>query len=192
MFSVTKFDDWRIRMKAHLCALHDDMWEVLDAGPFTEFTNVNPEYTTGSGLPQMITKLRHEWSNEERRKYNFVNFAKEVLYKAIDDKYFTRIKKCTSVKEIWDTLTLVGAGDEHEKDNKLTIAMKKFEDFKLLPKECIAEMYACLLTLTAQISKLGKELTPKEINLKVLRGLPSPWKMKVAAMRDNRFSGHTT
>ncbi|WP_192819805.1 hypothetical protein, partial [Escherichia coli] len=43
-----------------------------------------------------------------------------------------------------------------------------------------------LLTLTAEISELGKELTPKEINLKVLRGLPSPWKMKVTAMRDSK------
>ncbi|CAH9114484.1 unnamed protein product [Cuscuta europaea] len=47
-------------------------------------------------------------------------------------------------------------------------------------------MYARLLTLTIEISELGKDLSPKETNLKVLRGLPSPWKMKVTAMRDSK------
>ncbi|CAH9104485.1 unnamed protein product [Cuscuta europaea] len=173
-------------MKAHLCALHDEMWEVLDACPFTQFKKVNPDYLAGGDQPQMIIKGHHEWSTEERRTYNLDNIAKDILYKAIDDKYFTIIKKCTFAKKIWDTLTLIGASDEQQKDNKLTIATKKFEDFKLLPKECITEMYTRLLTLTTEISELGKELIPKEINLKVLRGLSSPWKMKVTAMQDSK------
>ncbi|CAH9113282.1 unnamed protein product [Cuscuta europaea] len=186
MFSDLKFDDWRIRMKAHLCALHDEMWEVLDIGPFTSFQKVNPEHAIDNTRPQMISKAKSEWTTEERRKYNLDNIAKDILYKSIDDRYFNRIKKCRTAKEIWDTLELIGAGDEQEKDNKLTIANKRFDDFKLLPGETISKMYDRLLTLTGEISELGKELTTKEINLKVLRGLSSAWKMKVVAVQASK------
>ncbi|WP_215200428.1 retrotransposon gag domain-containing protein, partial [Escherichia coli] len=46
--------------------------------------------------------------------------------------------------------------------------------------------YDRLLTLTGEISELGKELTTKEINLKVLRGLPSAWEMKVVAVQASK------
>ncbi|XP_019186589.1 PREDICTED: uncharacterized protein LOC109181292 [Ipomoea nil] len=40
--------------------------------------------------------------------------------------------------------------------------------------------------LMGDLTDLGKELTEKERNLKILRGLPKSWEMKVIAMRDNR------
>ncbi|CAH9085259.1 unnamed protein product [Cuscuta europaea] len=134
----------------------------------------------------MINKAKSKWTTKERRKYNLDNIAKDILYKSIDDRYFNRIKKCKTAKEIWDTLELIGVGDEQEKDNKLTIANKKFDGFKLLPGESISKMYDRLLTLTGEISELGKELTTKDINLKVLRGLPSAWKMKVVVVQASK------
>ncbi|XP_019184819.1 PREDICTED: uncharacterized protein LOC109179781 [Ipomoea nil] len=40
--------------------------------------------------------------------------------------------------------------------------------------------------LMGDLADLGKELSEKEKNLKILRGLPKSWEMKVIAMRDNR------
>ncbi|XP_019167996.1 PREDICTED: uncharacterized protein LOC109163743 [Ipomoea nil] len=64
--------------------------------------------------------------------------------------------------------------------------MKKFEDFKMQPNETIMEMELRFTRLMGDLSDLGKELTEKEMNLKILRGLPKSWEMKVIAMRDNR------
>ncbi|XP_031131785.1 uncharacterized protein LOC116033166 [Ipomoea triloba] len=92
-----------------------------------------------------------------------------------------------SAKDIWDVLMLIGDGDEQEKENKLTIAMKKFEDFKLNPKESITDMEARFIKLLMEINDLDeKKLSQKETNLKILRGLPKSWEMKVVAMRDHR------
>ena len=33
MFSREDFDDWKIRMQAHLAAQDDDMWYVITDGP---------------------------------------------------------------------------------------------------------------------------------------------------------------
>ncbi|XP_019155253.1 PREDICTED: uncharacterized protein LOC109152133 [Ipomoea nil] len=88
--------------------------------------------------------------------------------------------------EIWNVLMNLGEGDEQEKDNKLTMAMKKFEDFKMLPNEAVTDMELRFARLMGDLSDLGKELSEKEKNLKILRGLPKSWEMKVTAMRDHR------
>lgn len=43
---------------------------------------------------------------------------------------FSRIKKGPTAKDVWVELMKIGEGNDQEKDNKLTVAMKKFEDFK--------------------------------------------------------------
>lgn len=63
--------------------------------------------------------------------------------------------------------------------------MKKFEDFKMGETETIAKMQTQFMKLLSEVADLGKELTQKEINLKILRGLPKSWEM-VIAMRDHQ------
>ncbi|KAH6756266.1 hypothetical protein C2S53_003686 [Perilla frutescens var. hirtella] len=35
LFSVENYDNWSRRMKAHLCSIHENMWEVIEDGPIT-------------------------------------------------------------------------------------------------------------------------------------------------------------
>ncbi|XP_031099811.1 uncharacterized protein LOC116004010 [Ipomoea triloba] len=136
---------------------------------------------------EMIPKDKSLLTKEERTRANLDNIAKDILYKALDESLFPRVRKCKSAKDIWDTLMQIGEGDEQEKENKLTIAMKRFEDFKLGTKESISDMEARFMKLLMDIRDLDEEkLSQKEINLKILRGLPKNWEMKVVAMRDHR------
>ncbi|XP_019154325.1 PREDICTED: uncharacterized protein LOC109150803 [Ipomoea nil] len=146
-FSLSKFDDWKIRMQALLCSIHDEMWDVITTGPITVMMANTQAAAQGAGA---------------------------------------EVRKCKNAMEIWNVLMNLGEGDEQEKDNKLTVAMKKFEDFKMLPNETIMDMELRFTRLMGDLSYLGKELTEKEKNLKILRGLPKSWEMKVIAMRDNR------
>ncbi|XP_031112035.1 uncharacterized protein LOC116016007 [Ipomoea triloba] len=187
MFNLDKFDDWKVRMQAHLSAMHDEMWDVITDGPI-QILQVNPNrVATDPTSPAMIPKEKSLLTTEERTRVNLDNIAEDILYKALDESLFPRVRKCKNDKDIWDVLMLIGDGDEQEKENKLTIAMKKFEDFKLNPKESITEMEARFIKLLMEINDLDeKKLSQKEINLKILRGLPKSWEMKVVAMRDHR------
>lgn len=57
----------------------------------------------------------------------------------------------------------IGEGDEQVKENKLTIAMKKFENFKMGISESISEMEARFmkLNLEAPLSASHEDSTPK-------------------------------
>ncbi|XP_031108432.1 uncharacterized protein LOC116012902 [Ipomoea triloba] len=135
---------------------------------------------------EMRLKEKSMITSEERTWANLDNIARDILYMALDKSLFPRVTKCKSAKEIWTILIQITEGDEQEKENKLTIAMKKFEDFKMGAGESVFEMEARFMKLLTEIDDLDKELTQKEINLKILRGLPKSWKMKVIAMRDHR------
>lgn len=81
--------------------------------------------------------------------------------------------------------TIISEGDEQEK-KKHTIAMKKFEDFRMVNGESITEMETQFMKLLSKVANLGKGLSQKEINLKILRGFLNSWVMKVMTMRDHR------
>ncbi|XP_019184051.1 PREDICTED: uncharacterized protein LOC109178958 [Ipomoea nil] len=186
VFSLAKFDDWKIRMQALLCSIHDEMWDVITTGPITVIMTNTQAAAQGAGAEQMIPKPKDSYTSEERTRANMDNVARNILYNSLDDSLFPRVRKCKNAMEIWNVLMELGEGDEQEKDNKLTVAMKKFEDFKMLPNETIMDMELRFTRLMGDLTDLGKELTEKERNLKILRSLPKSWEMKVIALRDNR------
>ncbi|XP_019150173.1 PREDICTED: uncharacterized protein LOC109146979 [Ipomoea nil] len=186
VFSLAKFDDWKIRMQALLCSIHDEMWDVITTGRITVMTVNTQAAAQGAGAEQMIPKPKDSYTSEERTRANLDNVARNILYNSLDDSLFPRVRKCKNAMEIWNVLMELGEGDEQEKDNKLTVAMKKFEDFKMLPNETIMDMELRFTRLMGDLTDLGKELAEKERNLKILRGLPKSWEMKVIAMRDSR------
>ncbi|XP_019173814.1 PREDICTED: uncharacterized protein LOC109169386 [Ipomoea nil] len=185
-FNLSKFDDWKVRMQAHLSAIHDEMWDVITTGPITVMLVNTQAAAQGDGAEPMIPKPKAQLNSNEKTRANLDNVARDILYKSLDDSLFLKVRKCTTAMEIWNVLMNLGEGDEQEKDNKLTVAMKKFEDFKMLPNEAITYMELRFTKLLGDLSDLGKELTEKEKNLKILRGLPKSWDMKVTAMRDHR------
>lgn len=69
------------------------------------------------------------------------NIAHDILFKSVDENIFSRVKISLTAKEVWNELIRIGEGDDQAKDNKLTVAMNKFEDFKQLQNEMIANMH---------------------------------------------------
>ncbi|KZV38556.1 hypothetical protein F511_39133 [Dorcoceras hygrometricum] len=59
MFSKEEYDDWKIRMQAHLVAQDDDMWFVITYGPM-KIMKANTTMSITAGAPQWIK--RQEWS----------------------------------------------------------------------------------------------------------------------------------
>ncbi|KAL8470613.1 hypothetical protein ACS0TY_033241 [Phlomoides rotata] len=61
MFSAEDYDDWKIRMQAHLSAMNDEMWLIIEDGPIViQKTNTSNDQTTET--KQVIPKPRKEWT----------------------------------------------------------------------------------------------------------------------------------
>ncbi|XP_073020393.1 uncharacterized protein [Primulina eburnea] len=171
MFSKEDFHDWKIRMKAHLEAQDDDMWFVITDGPLN-IIKPNTAISITDGAPQMLKKPRSECTGEDKKKANFDNVAKDILYKILDKNTFSKIKMCPTAKEIWEKLIQICEGNEQTKENKLSVAMKKFENLKMKAGETLSEFDERFSSLVNELATLGKEYDTREVAHKVMRALP--------------------
>ncbi|VFQ94703.1 unnamed protein product [Cuscuta campestris] len=64
-FSLLGYDDWKIMMEAHLYALHDCMWMVLEDGPL-KIQMENPERNPANpDVVQYIPKPKEKWDDRD-------------------------------------------------------------------------------------------------------------------------------
>ncbi|KZT75711.1 hypothetical protein F511_47265 [Dorcoceras hygrometricum] len=91
MFSKEDYDDWKIRMQAHLDTQDDDTWFVITDGPM-KIMKANTATTISDGAPLWVEMNRHEYTNEDKKKENMDNVAKDILYKTLDKNMSARSK----------------------------------------------------------------------------------------------------
>lgn len=117
------------------------------------------DFLLDSKAEQYIPKTKMEWISKDQTKYNLNNIAWYILFKSIDENIFYRVKVFPTRKEVWDELIRIREWDYQEKDNKLTIAFKKFADFKQLPNKTITDMRVIFSKIINEIRRLEKELS---------------------------------
>ncbi|KAL6521086.1 hypothetical protein OROGR_017655 [Orobanche gracilis] len=183
MFSVNEFDDWRIRMEAHLAAMHEEMIFVIQEGPI-KIMKVNPAARIeGQPHAEMLEKDRDQWTTDDRKRANLDNVAKNALYVTLDKGTFSKVKGCKTAKEIWDKLKSICEGTELSKENKISKLTQEFESFEMKSNENLEDLDLRFTKIVNELESLGKIYTQKEKNLKVFRSLPARWDIKTTAMR---------
>ncbi|XP_073138713.1 uncharacterized protein [Henckelia pumila] len=147
---------------------------------------VNNVVAITGGESQMVEKPRMEWNNEDKKKANLDNVAKDMLYKTLDKNMFSKIKACSTAKEIWEKLTQLCEGNDQTKENKLTVAIQMFDNVKMKPGETMTEFDERFSNIICELIALGKIYTNHEIALKVMRALPREWDVNTIAMRESK------
>ncbi|XP_047306304.1 uncharacterized protein LOC124909695 [Impatiens glandulifera] len=170
MFSNEDYDDWKIRMQAHLAAHNDDMWCVITDGPI-KILKVSTTTTTTEGALEMKEKPIYEWTVEDKRKANLDNVTKDILYKTLDKNMFSKIKSCSTAKEIWNKLTQLCEGNDQTKENKLMVVTQKFDSIKMRHRETLIKFDERFSSIVIELSTLGKTYSNREVAIKLMRAL---------------------
>ncbi|XP_073314764.1 uncharacterized protein [Primulina huaijiensis] len=158
-------------MQAHPAAQDDDMWYVITEGPM-KILKANNDVAITEGAPHRLEKLQDEWTTEDKRKVNLDNVAKDILYKTLDKVTFSKIKMCRTAKEFWEKLIQLCEGNDQTKENKLSLAVQKFDNIKMKIGESMHDYDERISGIINELNALGKVYSNKEIALKVVRGLP--------------------
>ncbi|KAK2402034.1 gag-protease polyprotein [Trifolium repens] len=177
LFNGEYFDFWKIRMKAHLEAQGDGIWNAVVGGPFIPMSVVN-----GVGTP----KIQSSWDDDDKKKVLNDKKAINILQSALSMDEFFRISQCQTAKEIWDTLVETHEGTIEVKRSRLNTLSQEYELFRMQPGESILNMQKRFVHLTNHLKALGKTLTNDELNLKVLRSLTREWQPKVTAISEKK------
>ncbi|VFQ92785.1 unnamed protein product [Cuscuta campestris] len=140
MFSLLGYDDWKIMMEAHLYALHDCMWMVLEDGPL-KIQMENPERNSSNpDVVQYIPKPKEKWDDRDCKKHNL---------------------------EIWQDLGKLCEGSEDLRKLKIEVLLEKFKSFKMLPGESFDMLDERFHKILNDLASLNHVLSPKEKNVRV-------------------------
>ncbi|XP_073153609.1 uncharacterized protein [Henckelia pumila] len=169
-------------MQTHLSAQDDDMWYIITDRPM-KIMKANTAVAVTEGIPQMIEKPRSEWTTEDKNKAKLENVARDFLYKNLDKNMFSKIKSCTTTKDIWEKLTQLYENNDQTNENKIMVAIQKFNIMKMKPGETMTEFDERFNNIIIELNALGKIYSNREVALKVMRALPRAWDIKTIAMR---------
>lgn len=174
-YSLENYDIWKFRMEAHLSSIYDMMWDVFTNGPIQimkvkNFANGEDGVETGGLIPK--PKPRSEMTTDKIKQINLDKLDKFILLRTVEDANIGRLMKCKTTKEMWDELVNMGEGSEKIKENKLLLAVQKYETFEMLDGESIDNMENRFTNILNEINALGKEFPTKDISLKIIRSLP--------------------
>ncbi|KAH6788502.1 hypothetical protein C2S51_003508 [Perilla frutescens var. frutescens] len=133
-------------MRAHLCSIHENMWEVIEDGPITIMMD-NEAHIADVNQPAKIPKPTHLLTDEDRMKYT---------------------KNCTTAKEIWDLLVDLCKESEAINGNKLQLAVNKYESFKMHSNETISNLEIGFLAIISEMNNLRRTYLNSEMNSKIL------------------------
>ncbi|KZV50367.1 hypothetical protein F511_38299 [Dorcoceras hygrometricum] len=138
------------------------------------------------GAPEWVEKRRYEYTTEDKNKANLDNVARDILYKTLDKNMFSKIKTCTTAKEIWEKLIHICEDNDETKENKLTVPQQKYESIKMRDGEAMTEFDERFSAVVIELTSLGKEYSNRELALKVMRVLPREWDVKTMSMRESK------
>nr|KYP47331.1 hypothetical protein KK1_031061 [Cajanus cajan] len=99
IFNGEGYHYWKSRMQIFIEAIDLNIWDSVENGPFI------PTIVVGNEIRNLP---KDQWSDDDRRKFQYNLKAKNIIPSALGiDEYF-RISNCTSAKEMWDTFTTTG------------------------------------------------------------------------------------
>ncbi|VFQ98988.1 unnamed protein product, partial [Cuscuta campestris] len=126
-FSLLGYDDWKIMMEAHLYALHDCMWMVLEDGPL-KIQMENPERNPATpDVVQYIPKPKEKWDDRDCKKHNLDNIAKVAIFKTLDPITFSKIKHLKTAIERYGKPS---SSKMENYDEEFAMMVKQFRKFK--------------------------------------------------------------
>ncbi|VFQ77692.1 unnamed protein product [Cuscuta campestris] len=175
-----------IMMEAHLYALHDCMWMVLEDGPL-KIQMENPERNpTNPDVVQYIPKPKEKWDDRDCKKHNLDNVAKAGIFKTLDPITFSKIMHLKTAMEIWQGLGKLCEGSEDLRKQKIEVLLEKFKSFKMLPGESFDMLDERFHKILNDLASLNHVLSPKEKNVRLLKSLPAEWYTKATSMEEGR------
>ncbi|XP_068461829.1 uncharacterized protein [Phaseolus vulgaris] len=101
-------------MKIFVESFDHGIWDSIENGPFI------PKFKKNGSL---IAKPWSQWTNEESKMAKLDCTAQNIIASALDTNEFSRISKCKTAKEMWDTLKATH-GNSNESKELLQIFFK--------------------------------------------------------------------
>nr|KYP40635.1 Copia protein [Cajanus cajan] len=151
IFNGEGYHYWKSRMKIFIEAIDLNIWDVVENGSFI------PTIVVGHEIKDLP---KDQWSDDDRRKFQYNLKAKNIITSALGiDEYF-RISNCKNAKEMWDTLKITHEGTNDVKRSRKNTLIHEYELFRMNQNESIQDMQLsidCVLYCVTRLTNCTKK-----------------------------------
>nr|GEU64033.1 putative ribonuclease H-like domain-containing protein [Tanacetum cinerariifolium] len=110
--------------------------------------------------------------------------ARETLLMALPDKHQLKFNIHNDAKSLMDAIEKRFGGNKETKKVQKTLLKQEYEYFSRTSSESLDQIHDRLQKLISHLEILGETISQEDINLKLLRSLPSEWKTHTLIWRN--------
>nr|GFC22352.1 hypothetical protein [Tanacetum cinerariifolium] len=110
--------------------------------------------------------------------------VKSTFMLAIPDEHLRKFHAYKDAKSLWEAIKNRFGGNKESKKMQKTILKQNYENFVASSQERIDKTYDRFQKLISQLEIHGEVISQEDVNLKLLRSLPSAWNNIALIMRN--------
>ncbi|GJZ02954.1 hypothetical protein Tco_0520915 [Tanacetum coccineum] len=180
-----EYDTWRLRIESYIQLQDYALWEIIEEGnsfkPVAR-TTANEDGTSTTTIPGPVT------DEQKILKKNDLK-ARSILMMTLPSEHLLTFNKHKDAKSLFEAIEARFGGNEATKKTQKTLLKQMYETFNASSSESLDSIFNRLQKIVSQLTILGENITPEELNLKFLRSLPTEWGMHVVVWRNKSDLG---
>ncbi|GKA75994.1 ribonuclease H-like domain-containing protein [Tanacetum coccineum] len=161
-----EFEVWKMRIEQYFLMTDYALWEVILNGDSPLPTR------TVDGVETLVppTTTEHKLARKNELK------ARGTLFMALPNEHQLKFNTYKSAKTLMEAIEKRFGGNKESKKVQKTLLKQQYDNFNGKSLEGLDQIYDRLQKLISQLEIHGETISQEDVNLKLLKSLPSEWK----------------
>ncbi|GKA63406.1 hypothetical protein Tco_0763012 [Tanacetum coccineum] len=174
VLNPNEYELWKMRIEQYFLMTDYALWEVIVNG------DSPPPKKTIDGVEQTYPPTTAE---EKLARKNELK-ASGTLLMALPNEHQLKFNSYKSAKSLMEAIEKRFGGNKESKKVQKTLLKQQYENFNGNSSEGLDQIYDRLQKLISQLEIHGETISQEDLNLKLLRSLPSEWKTHTLIWRN--------
>ncbi|GJT98436.1 ribonuclease H-like domain-containing protein [Tanacetum coccineum] len=176
MLNPGKFKLWKIRIEQYFLMTDYALWEVIVNG------DSPPPKRTVDG----VEKTYPPTTTEEKLARKNELKARGTLLMALPNEHQLKFNTYKCAKSLMKAIKKRFGGNKESRKTQKTLLKQQYENFNGSSSEGLDQTYDRLQKLISQLEILGETISQEDMNLKLLRSLPSKFKGSLSSSQNSQ------
>nr|GFA48491.1 hypothetical protein [Tanacetum cinerariifolium] len=174
VLNPNEFELWKMRIEEYFLMKDYALWEVIlngDSPPSTRSVE-------GVETPYPHTTIKEKLARKNELK------ARGTLLMALPNEHQLKFNSYKTAKSLMEAIENRFKGNNESKKVQKTLLKQQYENFNETSSEGLDQIYDRIQKLISQLEIHRETISQEDLNLKLLRSLPSEWKTHTLIWRN--------